>query len=418
MILISRNIILCALGLCSFLGLSGQSGTPLQKYFILSSNYSSFSEEKVLHHPVLSPAFGFQLKKGFSPNWGLRTRTLFFQKRSKYNSAYAFQRRGADLQLAIDWVFDDFVLYAGANYEWVYSNQVLKVLDGFSSQSPNYNLSNPQELNWIIGCSFKLNPKMDFFFNWVIPSQANNSQNFQAGLSFPIVRNSDRKVKRISERRARINRTKDEIQRLKNGVLLLRLQTMEPGIQALRERGMVDEADKVEENQKDFNLNLVKSLRKEYKFSRLEFFYSYHSPQVKNKELKGIFLNDSLQLDTSIKVNPDEEIFTASFRQIDRDTTSHFAYQNFYSQDPSKAAEVFYGGPDFKFNALVLMNDQFEQLHKPFPYYTRLLNYSLKSHATGRILQFPFLWHKKYDFDRAIRTFNWKLESFYRWSWD
>ena len=87
------------------------------------------------------------------------------------------------------------------------------------------------------------------------------------------------------------------------------------------------------------------------------------------------FLDDSLTPDPNIKMMQ-EFFLIAEFTNIEPDTTSRF--EDNYTTTSSSGPEVrssYSGGMEVGFPALVIKNNQFIQLRKPFPYYSKSLDF-------------------------------------------
>jgi len=137
------------------------------------------------------------------------------------------------------------------------------------------------------------------------------------------------------------------IRSLKQGVLLVRLHTNEHSIEALEQRGRHRDAQKLRDQQRKENLEIIRSFRYLFSFCEVRFFLSYYSYEVANDYYEGIFVNDSLELDSSITIPTNEHIYIADFGDV------HF--QAFGSS----------------VEGVVVMDRHFEALERPFPYYVR-----------------------------------------------
>jgi len=178
--------------------------------------------------------------------------------------------------------------------------------------------------------------------------------------------------KNMSYRRYFKKMSKYQILSLKEGSLLVRLQTKAPTIAALRSKGKNNEADNLELQQADMNQSIVTAFREKFSFCPVYFFYSYDSPFVNEKQFdKVTFLNEHLKTDTTIKF-AGNFFLTAEFGTIDQDTTARF--DSYYYTRTERGLEkraLYYGGCNMGFGALIVKSDIFVQLHKPFPYYVR-----------------------------------------------
>ncbi len=389
-----------------------------QTNLLVGSNYSTLVVNDTALKPGTSLSLGTQLLFFQNHKLGLSINLFYQDKRSWYSSNTIISQRNFDLQPAIKWSFGDFAFYSGLSFSSQGSFAIRTKGDGQRAFILDKELKGENEFNYLLGLDFKLNEKgsAKLFMNYTVPSRPIYTRNVSLGLSFPINQKdeswSEQHVK-VSERQARAYRTIKEIKQLKEGVLLIRLQTLKPSIEALRKAGFEEDALKLEKQQHEFNKNLVSALRQLYRFSEIRFFYSYHSQKVIDDDFEGIFLNSKLEEDSSIKIDASKPMFTAAFKQIERDTAAHIDYISYTSGARSIEEVHYHGGPDFNFNALVVMDHEFNQLYRPFPYYTRFWTLNFKRQKTARILLFPFLPRYEKTFENGVSLFNRKLFRYY-----
>jgi hypothetical protein len=168
--------------------------------------------------------------------------------------------------------------------------------------------------------------------------------------------------------------TKEQIVELKNGVLLIRLHTKQNSIEALQKLGRNKLASQLQTLQCIENKVLVNAFKTKFNFCPTYFFFSNQSALIKQNTLSNVvFLNDSLQADTTIKLN-NKVFYIAEITLIEQDTAKHFSQQILepHTNWTLKRTNTYWGGPDVGFNALVVRNKDFIQQRRPFPYYTRL----------------------------------------------
>ena len=165
---------------------------------------------------------------------------------------------------------------------------------------------------------------------------------------------------------------KEDILSLRNGILLVRLQTKNKSIQALRKAGKDDLADKIKNRQAKYNLTIVNAFRSGFGFCPSFFFFSNQSRNIRAGNLEVVeFLNDDLQYDPTISIG-DKEFFTAEFTTIEEDTAKHQdTYSPMTSENDDEHQVPYSGGSNMGFGALIIKTDQFVQLRRPFPFYTR-----------------------------------------------
>lgn len=232
---------------------------------------------------------------------------------------------------------------------------------------------------------------------------------------------SDSSFKNFSDLRFKVARA--QINALKNGgALLVRLKTNAKTIDKLKAAGNSDLATQLELETYLKNKIIMDSYRLEFKFCPVYFFFSEYSDSVKYKKLDGIFLDSTLNLNSSIVCN-------APFYLI---AESDYVYNSSLGiVNESIAAKAIERGEPVRNAAIVLKNRYFIQLHKPFPYFQikgRDLNSSSSSFGlVGAYMQWQ-LNYSKYKkiagnsaeskklkkFREVVAGFDRKLEKFYK----
>ena len=145
----------------------------------------------------------------------------------------------------------------------------------------------------------------------------------------------------------------EQVETLKDGALLVRLKTSQSKIDKLLELGRSMAAEQVVKTQFADNQNIIQAFKNGYEFCPVYFFLSGNSNKVRNGDLKNIFLNEELEIDTSIQYSGD--FLTAEFGNNQGSPTKDVDG----NLTPSTSS---YG-----LNALIVMDKNFVQLSKPFP---------------------------------------------------
>jgi len=207
------------------------------------------------------------------------------------------------------------------------------------------------------------------------------------------------KTKKNNARKQAVKMSKQQINQMKNGALLVRLKTKKKSIEALRKSGRNSKADKLEKKQAKYNMGIVNGFKTDFDFCPTYFFYSDYSQAVYNKQFDNVeFLNDSLQYDSTITFN-NTSFLTAEFGIIEQDT-AHYFDEYYYvpgQKNGQEKRKSYNGATNMSFGALIIKSDQFIQLKKPFPYYSRTL-YSIPIRRSPKLV---------------IKTMNSKLQTFH-----
>jgi hypothetical protein len=96
---------------------------------------------------------------------------------------------------------------------------------------------------------------------------------------------------------------RDNIQLLKEGALFVRLKTSDLKIKALIEKGMQKEAEEIRIKQETENKEIAEAFKKNYTFSKVYFFYSNYSTELKEGRYYAHLMNSDLQADSAFTGN-------------------------------------------------------------------------------------------------------------------
>ena len=312
-------------------------------------------------------------------------------------------------------IIPDFRIHAGISYARILkSNEIINNGNSWKGIEKIEIADYPSELNVVAGAALQLMDNMDLVVNYTIPTSNSTTTNLQLGVSFALTHRTD---KPQSYRRKKIEASRNQIKRLKSGVLLIRLRTSTNTINALRQAGKNDKADKLQVKQEAENKKIINAFKNYFSFCDVRFFSSNHSQLVKEKQFNHIFLNDSLAIDTSIKLDAQVPFLVAEFGYIEPDTNkifSHYAYEPAENGNLKKTAKHYSTSTEIDFYALRIMDENFIQLNKPFPYYTRTTDKTVQLHESSFLLVRPtgsiFL---PRTYEKTVARMSSKLEKFY-----
>ncbi len=133
------------------------------------------------------------------------------------------------------------------------------------------------------------------------------------------------------------DKARENITTIKTGALFVRLRTSDLKINALKSKGMVKEAEEIRNAQEATNKQIIEAFKKEYKFSKVYFFYSNHSTKVKEGNYNGCLMNVNMEIDSSF-------------------TSNNYLIGEF---DESATTQL---------DAFIIKDKNYAQLTKPFPY--------------------------------------------------
>ncbi|PCI95976.1 MAG: hypothetical protein COB15_11585 [Flavobacteriales bacterium] len=394
-----------------------KEGIVNQKFYYgieVGLNFSKLNKEDIDFSYGTKPLIGLFSKHKVLEKVYLKNAILYSRKGSTSKSL-KLENSYLDVNIIPQYKLSgDFFLQAGFSYSHLLaSKEILINGSKFSGLEKNDITGFESEKSIVTGVEFKLQKNINLEFNYFIPLATNGFNNFQIGLTFLINNKSPKKekYKQLSKRRS-----KEQIEQLKSGTLLVRLKTSVNKINALKKVGQIEKANKVKQIQEMENKAIIAAFKKNFTFCKVAFFHSYDSEKIRNKNLGAIFLNDSLLLDNSIQVDANKPIFTAEFGTIEKDATKQFSHSSQETDGNRSLKNVnhYYGGTDFRFQALLIKDDNFIQLSKPFPYYVRAIYKSMKKHPEQALFLAPILPFQPWSYDRTVEKMNMKLSNYFK----
>ena len=160
------------------------------------------------------------------------------------------------------------------------------------------------------------------------------------------------------------------IQNLKKGALIVRLRINSKKVEAYRNAGNEDLALKLEAQQKEKNLNMLLAFKNNFTFCPVYFIYADDYNKVLAGEKNGYFINESLEVDSSIIMDKVNYLF------CDFGPVFVQAIEN--QIDPKN--KVVTSTPAFQ-EALVIKDHSLTQLLDPFPFYVKVRIYEFDNAA-------------------------------------
>lgn len=189
-----------------------------------------------------------------------------------------------------------------------------------------------------------------------------------------------------------------QIKDLKGGAIVVRLKTNDRSIDAYRKSGRNELANKLTEANAKQNQKLVDAFRGFFDYCKVYFIYAKNT----NALLLGnqnIFLNDTLALDTTIKMK-EKYFLIAEYGLITtNELTDEYHYRSMNHTEPSSTSAST--------NVIFISDTSLKQLKEPFPFYqqTYLDNYNKAVDNLSRAL------HKAYyKLDDSIKEERKKLK--------
>lgn len=154
------------------------------------------------------------------------------------------------------------------------------------------------------------------------------------------------------------NRSFSQIEILKNNVLLVRLNTAHSKIEYLKNAGKLDLAEKEEQRITEKNRKTMEAFRERYDFSKVYFFYTDAADALKHGRFDEVELFDAGMRPVSDRSFLKRGYLVAAFASVYQDQT--------FVEGTDNARYAVAGTSGLP--ALVVMDAEYIQLRKPFPY--------------------------------------------------
>lgn len=188
------------------------------------------------------------------------------------------------------------------------------------------------------------------------------------------------------------------IMAMRESILLVRLHTLQPTIDALRESGKNQEADEVEFKIKIQSERIIRAFNDRFDFCPVYFFYSHDSPAIRAGQFEEV-LYDGPELPTQAQISDSVSYYIADFGILEPDTATYFLGYDLVSDGNFSVKRIRreYRPTTFRFGALKVRDSEFNQLRSPFPFWVKTYG--------------PYLF--KRDVDAIVERFSEKLYEFH-----
>jgi hypothetical protein len=229
---------------------------------------------------------------------------------------------------------------------------------------------------WVAGASVRVGPATSVVFRYGIPSPTVPMTHIQAGIRYDLSRQIGGSQVAFKEQELTFARL--QARQLREGVLLIRLRSMRSTIEALEEHGRHDEARATRIAAEKENREVIHAFSA-LTFCKVLFFYDYHSNMVRSGNLDSILMNEHLEVVHTDSLSRGK-IFIAEFGEYASPERSYHVKHDYqYLKDhnispDSSAAWITYGHRGLGIGGIVMMNQLFEPLLKPFPVFTPITN--------------------------------------------
>jgi len=176
---------------------------------------------------------------------------------------------------------------------------------------------------------------------------------------------------KVSYNKLRNYITKWQIHQLADsGALIVRLPSKQKLIQILTNNQQNQQVEWIKKQRDYENAIIIKAFLTKYQFSPVYFTYDYLSLEIIKGKVKNVFLNENLQIDSTINLKQKYYLFA--------DIQSPIIESTLPIVPDSLAPKVSETGSSIKTAAILIKNKYGHQLKRPFPYYvsgTNILKY-------------------------------------------
>lgn len=146
---------------------------------------------------------------------------------------------------------------------------------------------------------------------------------------------------------------------LRGGTLVVRLKTNDRSINAYRDAGQTKLANKLEGEQRERNLHLMRAFLSQFDFCDVLFIKATDTKLLQAG--KKVFLNGKLEIDSNIKLNKSNYLFAEYGDLKANERVNEYKYDVKHTKESNTPTAS---------SALIIMDTNTAQLQEPFPFYT------------------------------------------------
>lgn len=312
---------------------------------------------------ITFPYLGLGIKFPVSQNWNMEAYGLFSNRGTSYENPFYKQRlMYLDLPVKLRYqIMDGLQLFGGGQYSYFLGENTYVGEDREKPEDLEVPTVNNVDLMAQIGFGLTLGNHwdMNFAYHRSITS-IHNQYRFsmvRIGVTYNIgkdilpdkvgTKDQKRGKAKGEEQATKVSIAHQHAKKLKNGVLLVRLNSSNNQIQQLIDQGKYREAYRVEFNQKLENEKVMTAFNEQYTFSeQTYFFYDHQSKAVRNGNYQDVvFKANGMAIGSPIQDST--HVYVADMGNIWFED-----FQNYFS-------------------GIAILDSDFNQLKDPFPYFVR-----------------------------------------------
>jgi hypothetical protein len=162
------------------------------------------------------------------------------------------------------------------------------------------------------------------------------------------------------------------IQEISDGVLLVRLNFRQKQIDYLNNQKDSSTANQVKKRAMNVNKKIATAFKEKFDFCTVYFFKMSDSKYLKNQQFDSLtFYDHSFNEIDSSKLEVDNYLI-GEFSRIKQDTSYYYDENLIDTSKEKPKQKTYYGGSKNGREAFIIMDRQFQQIQKPFPYFAGL----------------------------------------------
>ncbi len=173
------------------------------------------------------------------------------------------------------------------------------------------------------------------------------------------------------DRQKRKTAARKNINELKEGVLLVRLDFDKDKIAYFEKYNNEKEVRRLKEKAENVNSQIIDAFRTYFKFCEVYFFAMDDSRRLLEENFSEISFMDTSGALIPVPNLAERNYFIGEFTYIDQDTTTYYSSSTPSTNSINNPEGVtYYGGTKNNRSAFVIRDRKFVQLREPFPYFS------------------------------------------------
>jgi hypothetical protein len=162
------------------------------------------------------------------------------------------------------------------------------------------------------------------------------------------------------------------IKEIEGGVLLVRLNFRQRQIDYLNSRQDSSGAEAVRKKAMRVNKKIATAFSEKFDFCTVYFFGRSDSKHLKNQDFDSLTFYDLSFNKTDSSVVQKDNYLIGEFGRVKDDTVYYYSDNVPDTANDKSESKTYYGGTKNGREAFVIMDRQFQQIRKPFPYFIGL----------------------------------------------